>query len=306
MKTLILIGLLALVCSYPSFLRDLQSTDPVASHPDPFDFNKELFSPTGAWTLYYTSCVPPIDGQECYPTAEISYDDDSKTHVGITIRYPDDDDACGDYSRDVINYTANYYMGMYNNVDRGVYGDYRMNNKTLYVRHNDSLNNDGGSCYDYWKRDDSDDDYEPPTEKQWEGAWYVYKTIPYEEGKEDEYCCIPKDPVYVSQDLYSETIMMSYRAPDCESCYEYQNTIYAYNMSMVGGAGYDGRYYDMSSYAYYYEGYYIVQSYYCAYLYERLPDIQCTDTYTPPYSYPYKEGGGSGTNGSDTEESGPY
>jgi hypothetical protein len=295
MKTLIILGLLALVFSYPSFLRELQddssndvaSTDSSDQHEDDFEFNMELFNPAGSWTLVDTTCAHPED-ELCVFTAVASFDERDHTHIIITITYPDDRD-CGDFSGQDVSYKADYYIGQWSEEEEDIQGAYRINNETIVIYHNDTFNPEGGRCVEYWSSRKSSNTLTPATEKLWEGVWQVYKTLPIEEGEEDEYCCIPKDDILVTQDLDTETIVYSWRAPDCDSCENLRSKVFAKNISIVGGGGYED-YDGVSSYIYAYHGHLIVQFPKCAYLLEPIPVTSCDST--PPTT---GEGSGSTT-----------
>jgi len=281
MKTLIILGLLVLVFSYPSFLRELQedpetgnetpSNNVTAPHEDDFEFNRELFSTVGTQTRVESNCTQPVEDQVCNPSAVITLNEGIYTH---TITYPDDPEACGELSGQTAEFTADYYLGMFINEGRGSEGALRINNKTIVARRNDTLNPDGGKCVEQWRYDDSEDTSTAPTEKLWEGAWTVYKTLPIEEGREDEYCCIPNEAVLVSQDLETETIVLSFRAPDCDACQQYRNKVYAKNISIVGGGGFDESQ-GVPSFFYAYRDHLIVHFPQCAYLLEKIPAVEC-------------------------------
>lgn len=282
MKTLIILGLFALVFSFPSFLRDLQAVDETpsdtavtAAHEDDFQFDRELFSTIGIQTRYDSNCTQPVEGQVCNPTAVVTFNDGIYTH---TISYPDDPEACGALSGVSTNFTAVYYIGMFINEGRGSQGAIRINNHTIVARRNDTLGT-GGKCVEQWKFNDSTDTTAAPTEKLWEGAWTVYKTIPIEEGKEEEYCCIPKEAVLVSQDLATETIVLSFRAPDCDACKQYRNKVYAQNISIVGGGGFDESQ-GVQSFFYAYHDHLVAHFPQCVYLLEQIPVEVCNTTNT--------------------------
>jgi hypothetical protein len=302
MKTLIILGLLALVFSYPSFLRELQE-DPavgtetpsdtvVDTQEDDIEFNRDLFSTLGVQTRYDSNCTPPVEGEVCNPSALVTVSDGIYTHK---ITYPDDAEACGALSGVSTEFTAEYYIGMFINRGRGSEGAIRINNHTIVARKNDTLNPDGGKCVEQWRFDDANDTLTAPTEKLWEGAWTVYKTLPIEEGKEDQYCCIPKEAVLVAQDLETETIVLSFRAPDCDACQQYRNKVYAQNISIVGGGGFDESM-GVPSFFYAYQDHLVIHFPQCVYLLEQIPVETCNTTNT---TVPDNESSGNESTGTD-------
>lgn len=269
MRVLIILGLIALVCSSPSFLRDLQeggdteaapadsetaasttenSTDSEGSGAVEDATNTTVEQPSsrrgislqdfalkGIWELKETNC-----SILCTPKISIEAAKDWQS-ITFTLEFPTNEN-CGQFSGQTKNVTEQTFNGIWVDQDEqsplfGYTGIYRLNNKTVLLVHNDTNDN---TCWEEWGGIDSIvTNADVPMNKSWEGAWNATSWVSALAGFEDTLCCVPDLPVLVTQDLETQTISWAYRNPDCDACGTARSMVYMHNISIVGGGGFD-------------------------------------------------------------------
>jgi hypothetical protein len=236
MRYIIILAILALAYSGPSFLRNLQETPAPETTTDSAlqqTFTEANFSMAGDWTMHSSNCT-----STCIPTISFSEINVQSTQVMLTLNFPTDP-SCGNLSGQAVQLNETYKNGVWSDNDTNsilyeAFGIYFMNNMTEWTWQRDVANPEL-FCWISWTSASSMNTTETvPTEKTWEGAWKVVSSIP----SDGSTCCLTDIPALIIEDLATQTVSVTWRTSDCDACGDFKNTVVSSNMSVIGGAGY--------------------------------------------------------------------